>query len=70
MTDQSPLAEASPKSLDELFSTDPLKLSDSDVDAIIAELRRKRALWAKSEAEGRKAPRTKKDEATLEDLSL
>ena len=68
MTDSSPLAEASPASLDELFATDPLKLRDSDVDAIILELRRKRALWAKAESEGRKAPKVKKGEITSSDL--
>lgn len=70
MTDQgqSPLTEANPASLDELFSRDPLKLSDSDVDQIIEELRRKRMLWAKAELEGKKAKPRKKDELTAEDL--
>jgi len=65
MTDPSPLAEANPLSLEELFRLDPLKLSDADVDQIIAELRRKRALWAAAEA----APKAPRKSAAKEELS-
>lgn len=54
----SPLAEAVPESLDELFSRDPLKLQDSDLDKIIANLRAARQRWITAEASGAKsAPR-------------
>jgi hypothetical protein len=69
MTDQSPLAEANPLSLDELFRLDPLKLTDADVDQIIAELRRKRALWAASEAAPKAAKRTSKEELSPDDFA-
>jgi hypothetical protein len=57
MTD-SPLAEAEPRSLDELYAADPLSLTDSDVDKIVTDLCEKRDLWMKEEkeagAQGRK----------------
>lgn len=62
----SPLAEATPDSLDELFRRDPLGLSDQDLDRIVAELRSRRAIWAKAEAEGKtKAPRKAAAKAEL-----
>lgn len=51
----SPLAEAKPESLDELFSRDPLSLSDSDVDQIVDSLRAHRRLWAQEEKSSKKA---------------
>jgi hypothetical protein len=60
----SPLAEATVDSLDELFRRDPLKLTDGDVDKIVAELRRKRALWVQAAAEGKtRAPKEKAQKA-------
>lgn len=57
----SPLAEASPTSLDELFSRDPLDLTDNDIEKIVNELRAKRALWLDAEAQGaKKAPKAAK----------
>jgi len=53
---ESPLAEASPRSLDEFFSRDPLDLSDQDLDVIVAELRRQRKQFLVAEAQP-KAPR-------------
>lgn len=53
------LLEANPASLEELFSRDPLHLQDQDITRIVEELRRKRANWAKSEAEGKKPKSTK-----------
>jgi len=47
----SPLEEADPRSLDELYSADPLSLTDSDVDRIVDNLVEKRALWAAAEVE-------------------
>ena len=55
---ESPRAEVSPKSLDELFSADPMDLGPEDYRRIIAEFRAKRDIWEKAEAvkqiEGRK----------------
>lgn len=68
----SPLAEAKVDSLETLFARDPLGLSDQDLDRIIAELRSRRALWVKAEAEGKtRAPRrlaAAKAELGAEDL--
>lgn len=50
----SPLAEASSTSLDELFSRNPLDLTDNDVEKIVREFRAKRALWLDAEAKGAK----------------
>ena len=44
-----PLLEAEPLSLDELFSRDPLGLSDQDIGKIVSELRRQRAKWKLTE---------------------
>lgn len=52
---QSPLAEVQPQTLGELFSRDPLSLSDQDIDKIVEELRRQRAKWQEAEATGRKS---------------
>jgi hypothetical protein len=60
MTEASPLAEATTDSLEELFRRDPLKLTDLDIDAIVAELRARRGLWLQAAAEGKtRAPRAK-----------
>ncbi len=50
MSDQSPLSEADPRSLDDLYAADPLSLTDNDVDKIVADLREKRALWESEDA--------------------
>lgn len=55
---KSPLSGVDPRSLDALMSADVETLSDPDVDAIVAELRRVRAQWALDEAAG-KVPRAK-----------
>lgn len=49
----SPLAEANPRSLEELMSLDPLKMLRKDRNKIVEEFRRMRAVWEKTEAEGR-----------------
>ena len=49
--------------LAELIDKDPLELTRSDIDTLVAEFRRKRAEWAKEEASARasgKRPRTSK----------
>ena len=48
--DESPLSEADPRSLDDLYAADPLTLTDADVDKIVADLRKKRALWESEDA--------------------
>jgi len=73
MTDESPLVEAKISALDELFRRDPLEMSDKDFDQVIEEMRKKSALWAKAEAEGKtRAPRAKKADApqTIPDKSV
>jgi len=40
-----PIAEANPASLDELFSRDPLDLADTDLDKMVAELEAQRLAW-------------------------
>lgn len=79
----SPLAEASPESLDELFSRDPLKLQTADLTRIIETLRTQRQRWRDAELSGAtRAPRAAKSAtppapktkltpgATLADLGL
>ncbi len=53
----SPLTEADPDSLNELFSRDPLELSDADIDRIVAKEREVSAIWAAEEAAAHAAGR-------------
>ena len=48
---QSVLTEADPRSLDDLFNLDPLKLSadESAIERIVGELRVQRQTWAETE---------------------
>ena len=48
--DENPLSEADPRSLDDLYAADPLTLTDNDVDKIVADFRKKRALWESEDA--------------------
>lgn len=70
--DVNPLDTVDPRSLDELMSMDPLKMSDQDVDEVIARYRKERHLWAKEDAEAKankkSAPRAPK--GTITDISL
>ena len=67
----SPLSEASPTSLDDLFSRDPLSLTRADKDKIIAELRAQRERWEIAERKPKKTPKAPLQVATnLEDLGL
>lgn len=56
---QTPLTEANPRSIDELFAADPLSLTDTDVDRITAELRKKRIEWEAEEDKKNSAPKRK-----------
>ena len=77
---ESPLKEADPRSLDELYSADPLSLTDPDVDRIVDNLVEKRDLWAAAEAKaastGKKKPakaylpKTEKGSIELGDLGI
>lgn len=59
MSDPSPLAQADPASLNELFLRDPLSLSEQDLDQIVAELRAQRARLAQAQAAGKPRRQTK-----------
>jgi len=50
---KSPLSEADPASLDELFARDPLELTNDDLDAIASELRDHRRLWVVADEEAK-----------------
>lgn len=64
--EKTPLAKADPKSLDDLYSSDPLDLTDDDVDRITADLREKRALWAREDAEAKTQGRKRSTKAWKE----
>lgn len=63
------LAKISPASLDELFSRDPLQLSDQDIDTIVGKLREQRLDWAAKEAQG-KAPKAAKPSQAVKNMTL
>lgn len=46
---ESPLSEADPKSLDDLFNEDPLNLTNDDLDRLVLALRENRAQWEKED---------------------
>ena len=61
MTQDSPLSEADPQSLEALFSKDPLKYTQQDRRTIIDKLIAQRKAWEQAEASGAKsAPRASK----------
>jgi len=51
----SPLKEASPESLADLFNKDPRKLSDENVERIVEYFRQGRATWEAEEAKPKAA---------------
>ena len=72
---KSPLAEAEPDSLDELYYKDPLDLTNYDLDKIVEDLRTKRMLFIKEDREakdqGRKRrPKTYKNAPKQGELSI
>jgi hypothetical protein len=69
---QSPLAEANPESLQEIFDKDPLKLTDDDIERVVAEERAMREKWKASERAGstRKPPKQEVPNLSLDDLGL
>ena len=70
----SPLTEVKPESLQELFNTPPLELSDEKVDKIVASLQADRQRFLTAEAAPKAEPKAKKKAADLnlkiEDLDL
>lgn len=62
MPSSTPLTEVSPEAVDELFSRDPLKLSNADIEKLVLHFRAERHQWQRLEAEGktRSKPRGKK----------
>ena len=61
----SPLTEADPTSLSELFARDPLELSQRDLEVIVTELRAQRARYVAAQAAGQKPPRVAKAKEPL-----
>jgi hypothetical protein len=66
----SQLMEASPQSLDELFSRDPLQLSDQDITVIVVELRRQREKWEATGAKSTDPAAKKVVPKSLSDIGL
>ena len=67
----SPLSEAAPTSFEELFSRDPLSLSDQDFLTIATKLRADRVLWNQAENKPKKTPKAKGTvELDLGDIGL
>jgi len=67
------LLEASPDSLEELFSRDPFEFTKQDIEKVVVGLRLQRERWQKAQGEGKKAPAKlpkAKVAPTLEDLGL
>lgn len=54
-----PLSEASPDSLQDIFNRDPRDLSEADQDRILVELRRQALQWAQDEQSGKTRASTK-----------
>ena len=76
MADQGPISEGDlvPNSLDELFSRNPLNLSDSDVDMIVEALRRQYVAHAEAKrhavSAGKRTPRSAATKAVPSNISL
>lgn len=72
MTDStSPLSEVKPDSLEDLFSLDPRKLEDKDVQRIRSALRSQREKWEAQENAAKASPKPKAQAAPANlDLSM
>lgn len=71
--DESPLAEANPLSLNDLFEKDPLSLSDVEIEMIVEAYRSQRAAWAREEKEAKsqgRRPKTSMTAKAVEGLNL
>ena len=71
---ESPLTEATSTSIDELFSRDPLDLSDRDIAQIVDTFKKKRLLWEQEETtaqrEGRRTRTPKQPKEAAKNISL
>jgi hypothetical protein len=67
LTGEQVLAEATTDSLNELFSREPIKLTDADHRAIVAKLRDLRKTWLVEEAAGKKKASNAKPKAPPRD---
>ncbi len=65
---KSPLEGIKHQTLDELFSRDPLTLSDSDLTEIVKNLRAQREKWAVEEQQTQTKSRPKKSPPTQQEL--
>ena len=64
----SPLSEADPRSLDELFNSKP-PFDSVALRTLVNEMRRMREKWEKDEAEGKSKRNTKKAESSAKVVS-
>jgi len=64
----SPLAEASPDSISELYARDPLKLTDTDYLRIVENLRKERLRLESGAPQKKKAPKAKKASAPVSEI--
>lgn len=62
-----PLAEPSPLSLEQLFELDPLNMTAQNVEDIVRELRAQRERWEAAEGKPKRVAKTK-TEVSLADL--
>lgn len=70
---ESPLSEAAPQSLDELFSSSPLEREPHEWTLIVETLRANRERWLADEASGKKrasAPKSAPLKAPPKELSI
>jgi len=61
-----PLSEVDPRSIDEIFASDPLSITQVDLDAMVLYYRRNRAAWAKEESEAQAEGRRRRPKAYKE----
>lgn len=69
----SPLTTVNPRSLEEIFNASPASLNDTELEAVVIELKRQRAKWQEAEASGKRvsAPKlAKKSKEELLNISL
>lgn len=66
----SPLLEADPQSLEELFSKDPLQLTEVDIETIVTTLAAGRQQWMQEENKTKSKARTAKPKSDAPKLAL
>ena len=60
------LKEPDPRSLDDLYSADPLSLTNDELDNLVADWRSKRALWEREESAAQSEGRRRRPKAYKE----